>query len=140
MIEELRLFVRIALYAAPAAALYWLLSSEVSGTWMLSALVVAVAMWVVSATALSRRRPQPSSARLLGFEETETESQRSSLELAPQVLPGPSAWPAAAALAAFVTGLGAVYGGWFAIPGLLLGVTCTVGWLTQIQRRLGPTD
>lgn len=136
MIEELRLFVRIALYAAPAAALYLLLSSEVSGTWMLSALVVAVAMWVVSATALSRRRPQPSSAaRLLGFEETETESQRSPLELAPQVLPGPSAWPAAAALAAFVTGLGAVYGGWFAIPGLLLGVTCTVGWLTQIQRR-----
>ncbi|MDQ3660563.1 MAG: hypothetical protein M3454_05795 [Actinomycetota bacterium] len=135
MIEELRLFARIALYAAPAAAIYWLVSSEVSGTWMLAALVGAVATWVAVATALTGRPTRPASAAgLIGFEETEKETEHSSLEFASQVLPGRSAWPAAAALAAFVTGLGAVYGGWFAVPGLLLGATCAVGWLLQLER------
>ncbi|MGH2429289.1 MAG: hypothetical protein ACRDGV_10490, partial [Candidatus Limnocylindria bacterium] len=54
MAEELRFFLRTAIYAAIVAVAYWILSYEPAGTVLLAALALAVIAFVAAVAAFAR--------------------------------------------------------------------------------------
>ncbi len=142
MPEEMRFFLRTAIYTALIGTIYWLVAYEWAGTVLLASLLGASILFIAAGSALYRtaRRgegeDQPKKGsflrRAVGFD-APGEDPGAPLELAEQVFPTASLWPLAAAIAATLVGLGALYGPWLWIPGASLGVAAGTAWLTQLR-------
>lgn len=156
MPEELRFFLRLGLFAALVATIYWFVSYEVAGTILLAGLVFSSGLFVVTvgrsiraARSGSSRRsaklndviPDEGGAkraggavkRLVGFEEDSEPAGPAPLALAEEPVAHTSAWPFLTAVAALLIGLGLLWGAWFWGPGLGLMVLSAWGWSSQIR-------
>lgn len=140
MTEELRLFVRAALYAAAAGVVYWLVSYEPAGTVLLGWLFVALVAFVATASAFApsavgRMRGRSvlgTLNRVLGFDEPPNAA--APLEGGPDLIPTTSPWPIISAAAVVMIGLGMLFGPWLVVPGVVLLAAALVGWITQLDR------
>lgn len=151
MVEELRFFLRIAVYLVVIGTIYWFVSYEVAGTLLLLFGAVATGFFVVAARIsfqpktpedLAPRPPSSGLHRMTGvfgryfaFDDENAaggEPTEAPLALEEEGFPESSIWPLAAALAALLLGLGLVFGPWLWIPGLALGASSMWGWLTQL--------
>lgn len=151
MVEELRFFLRIAVYLVVIATIYWFVSYEVAGTVLLLFGAVGTGFFVVAARIsfqpkspedLIPRPPKTGLRRMTGvfgrylaFDDegaTGGEPTNAPLALEEERFPESSVWPLAAAVASLLLGLGLVFGPWLWIPGLALGASSMWGWLTQL--------
>ncbi|MBA3431837.1 MAG: cytochrome c oxidase subunit 4 [Actinobacteria bacterium] len=153
MVEELRFFLRIGVFGALIAIIYWFVSYEEAGTVLLVGIVVAAGFFVIAA-ALSlapksntdltpERKARSGIGRMAGIfdryllyeddQDSGGEPDEAPLALDEDVFPESSIWPLTAAFAALLVGLGLVYGPWLWIPGLAVAMATTYGWVTQLH-------
>lgn len=146
MAEELRYFLRTALWIGGLAVAYWFVSYDPAGTALLVILGIALAAFLVLVAAMEPRTvdhlrprrhgllraPLDTINRVIGFHDPPSEP--APLAGGPDLVPLSSWWPVITA-AAFVTiGLGLIYGAWLLVPGVVLLVVGGIGWLTQLDR------
>ncbi len=150
MAEELRFFLRIALYMLGAALIYWLLIPEHAGTILMLFLGVAATFFVGTIAYLLRQtyadlnindgnRRRANSAveladRVIGFEEHHGEAHEGPLTIQEQAVPTASVWPIVGAAGILLLILGFLYGPWLWVPAVLIGLYVVLGWLTQLTR------
>jgi hypothetical protein len=136
MPEELRVFVRAALYLAAITTIYWFVSYEKAGTILLGGIFVAAVTFVVAARKLGRpteRRPGGwlrRAASLVALDDAGSDVAPP-LEVEEEPVVTASPWPLLAAAAAMLVGLGLMYGPWLWVPGAALSLVAAYGWLTQ---------
>ncbi len=145
MAEELRFFLRTALYVAVVAAVYWFVSHEPVGTVLLVVLGIAIAALIALVVAIAPRttgdlRPDRRGVlggtvervtRVIGFHEPADEA--APLEGGPDLVPLSSAWPVLTAAGIVTAGMGLIFGTWLIVPGLVLVTVGGAGWLTQLD-------
>jgi len=143
--EELRFFLRTALYTALIAVLYWIVSYEWAGSVLLAFVAVATGLMVVAffvavhatrgeLTAGTRgalRRAGAVVARVVGFAEPRGPAGAAPLAAGLEPIPLGSIWPLLGAAAAVMLGLGLVYGPWLVLPGIALLAITIWGWITR---------
>lgn len=141
MAEEFRFFLRTALYAAVLAVIYWFASYESAGTVLLAVLALALGFFIVLGRLFAgAREPAMGSGggmlgaigRWIGF--TEPRDVAGPLEAGSELVPLRSAAPIVTAAGAIVIGLGAIYGLWLVVPGLVVLAIGLYGWITQFDR------
>ena len=125
--EELRVFVRAALYVALITAIYWVVSAEVAGTVLLGGLLVASLVFAALGRSIGRPPNERPSFVLLD----EVGGEIAPLEIEEEPVVTTSAWPLVGATAAMLIGLGLLYGPWLWIPGAALAAAAAYGWITQ---------
>jgi hypothetical protein len=139
--EELRFFLRSAIWVVGSAIVYWFVSYEPAGTALLVALGVAILAFISVVAFLARRTvdelrpgggPLAMLNRVVGFHESAA-AEAPPLGADPGRIPLASIWPIVAAAAVVTIGVGLLYGAWLALPGLALGVVAVYGWLTQLD-------
>ena len=145
MAEELRFFLRTALYVAAVAAAYWFVSYELVGTVLLAVLGIALAAFLAVVAALAPRtvddirarrggvvrRALGSLNRVIGFHDPVDEA--APLEGGPDLVPLSSPWPILTAAGMVIVGMGLIFGTWLIVPGVVLMTVGGVGWLTQLD-------
>jgi hypothetical protein len=146
MAEELRFFLRTAMFALVVGTIYWFVSYEWVGTVLFGFVVIgagffaaAIALLLRSARGEVVREERGNKLigalnRTIGFEEHPDEAASRPLEIEEHPFPTASAWPLAAALAGLLIGLGLVFGAWFWLPGVALAAATLWGWLTELVR------
>ncbi|PZR62052.1 MAG: hypothetical protein DLM71_07520 [Chloroflexi bacterium] len=148
MAEELRFFLRTALYSVFIGTVYWLVSYEVAGSVLLAFVVLAAGSVVGVSLVLARsaageivpvgdgpaHRLLGAAMRVVGFTEPGSPALSQPLEARPQPFPRSSIWPLVAGFATLLAGLGLVYGPWLLLPGIAVGALAGWGWLTQMDR------
>ncbi len=147
MAEELRFFLRTALYTIIIAIIYWFASYEWAGSVMLvfvsiaSAIIVAVGLAFVSA-AHDELDPKVGGivhragsvfGRLLGFSTPRHAAAHQPLAAGLRPIPPASIWPLTGGIAISIALLGLVFGPWLIGPGIALGIVTIWGWLTQMD-------
>jgi len=140
--EEVRFFLRTAIYTLTITVIYWFLSYEIAGSTLLLSLGLAAIFFVVVGVVMIRHakedptpgdtRPSNVVQRTLGFEEPRGETVRAPLALEDDMIPSSSIWPLTTAIAALLLGLGLIYGGWMWGPGVVLATVALWGWVTQL--------
>ena len=130
MPEEVRFFVRIAIFTVAIATIYWFVSYEEAGTMLLAGIIAgAVVFTGIVVTVVRAARPRSGAPKqLLGFDETGAERP---LGLTEDVFPAMSAWPLILSVGACLVGVGLIYGAWLWIPGVALALSAAWGWLTE---------
>ena len=152
MAEEVRFFLRTALYAGVIAVVYWFASRvyegitlgyDWAGTTLLAFTALACAA-ITGGVLLFARAARPGPAvgdggtsrrlgmamnRLIGLEHPPGGRDERPLAGGPDVLPVASPWPIVAALAATLILLGLIYGPWLMAPGGVLLSIGVGGWL-----------
>lgn len=130
MPEEIRFYLRTALFTIVLASVYWFVSYEETGTILLAGIVVGASVFVTMiALRVGASRPGGRGLKtLLGFGETGSEVP---LGLDEDLFPTSSAWPLAASIAAMLIGVGLIYGAWLWIPGAAIALATTWGWLAE---------
>ena len=130
--EELRFFVRVGLWTALIGTIYWLMTYEETGTWLLAGVLASVVFFVatIAVNVAAARRGGRGLKDLLGFTDTGPDNP---LAVEEDMFPVSSAWPAVVSLAAVLVGVGLIYGPWLWIPGAALGLTSAWGWLTETR-------
>ncbi len=136
MPEELRVFVRAALYVVLITVVYWFVSYERAGTLLLGFLFAGAVLFVAAARAYGRRterRPGGILRRAASVVALDDEGGDvpAPLETEEEPVVTESPWPVAGALAAMLIGLGLLYGPWLWIPGAGLALSVAYGWITQ---------
>jgi len=147
MAEEVRFFLRTALYSAVISVVYWFSSHEPltgaydwAGTVMLLFTALAaggvVAVLIASARGTTRGLQGGGSLpglanRLVGFTDPATAADERPLSAGLEPIPTGSAWPVAAGLAATLIGTGLVFGPWLWLPGLALLTATVWGWIAE---------
>ncbi|MDQ4095214.1 MAG: hypothetical protein M3174_03285 [Actinomycetota bacterium] len=147
MAEEVRFFLRIGLYAALITIVYWFVTYEIVGTILLGGLALALGLLI--GTILKMRRSSRSdivpdkgsrlqktggaAARVLGFEDESGPALHPPLEAEEEPIVHTSAWPVLTAVCGILLGMGLLFGGWFWIPGLVLGAVTLWGWSSQLR-------
>ncbi len=143
MAEEVRFFLRTAIYTLGITAIYWFLSYEIVGSTLLLTLGLSAIFFVVVGYVMIRHASRdvvPDATtphantiqRTLGFDEPEGETVTPPLGLEDDIIPSSSVWPLVTAVAALLLGLGLIYGGWMWGPGFLLAGIALRGWVTQL--------
>jgi len=132
MAEEVRFFVRIALFTMVIGTIYWFVSYEEAGTVLFAGIVASALTFalVIGLRVGAALRGGRGIKALLGFEDSGEERP---LNLDEDAWPGASMWPAGAALAFTLIGVGLVYGPWLWIPGLAVALSAAWGWLTEVD-------
>lgn len=136
MPEELRLFVRAALYMAVVTAIYWFVSYEKAGTLLLGSLfggAVLFAVWGRVYGRATERRPRGllrRAATLVALDDEGGEVPPP-LEMEEEPVVTVSPWPLLGAAGAMLVGLGLLYGPWLWLPGAGLAGAAAYGWITQ---------
>jgi hypothetical protein len=147
--EELRFFLRTAIYTAVIGAIYWIVSYEWAGSVMLAFIALATGLVVVAFFVAVRttrgqldvndggvvRRVSLAVARLVGFAEPRGAAGAEPLGADLEPIPLGSIWPLVAAAAATMIGLGLVYGPWLLLPGVAVAAITIWGWITQLDVR-----
>jgi hypothetical protein len=142
--EEVRFFLRTALYTGLIAAIYWFVSYEWAGTVLLAFLFGSAIFFVVVTSVLVRSARLSKAAAgerglarllraLVGFEDDPDVEPPAPLEMTDERFPTRSIWPLALALAATLLSLGLIYGPWLWIPGAGLLITSGLAWATQLS-------
>jgi hypothetical protein len=138
--EELRFFLRTALYTGLITVIYWVVAREWAGTVMLAFLfgaalsIVLILAVVVSATRSAGQIGAGWLRRTIGFDEGDDgPGSGAPLELENEGFPEASIWPLGVALGALLAGLGAIFGLWLLVPGLGIGLAAGAGWVTQLE-------
>ena len=134
MNEELRFFLRIALYTGLITVVYWFVAYEWTGTVLLAALFGAALSFVLITAVIvpATRSGRLNALGLLGFSEGESERE-AALEIAEEGFPAASIWPVALALGGLFIGLGAIFGLWLLVPGIGLTLSAGTGWVLQLE-------
>ena len=142
MAEEIRFFLRTAIYTLTITVIYWFLSYEIAGSALLLSLGLSAIFFVVVGFVMIRHakedplpddtRPANVIQRTLGFDEPEGETVSPPLALEDDPIPSSSIWPLATAIAALFLGLGLIYGGWIWGPGIGIAIVALWGWVTQL--------
>jgi hypothetical protein len=139
--EELRFFLRSAIWVVGSAIVYWIVSREPAGTVLLAALGLAILAFIsvvgYEARSTVEDLRQGGGAlgvlnRVVGFHESPA-AEFPPLGADPGRIPLLSVWPILAAAAVVTIGLGLLYGAWLALPGLALGIVAAYGWLIQLD-------
>jgi hypothetical protein len=143
MVEEVRFFLRIALYTIGITIVYWFLSYEIAGSVFLLSLGLSAIFFVFSGIVMirhTRREVVPDETesgnpikRVVGFDEEASETITPPLSLEDEAVPTSSIWPLLTAAAALLMGLGLIYGGWLWGPGVMLATVALWGWVTQLD-------
>ena len=144
MSEEVRFFLRTALYTGLIAAIYWFVSYEWAGTVLLIFLFGSAIFFVAVTTALvrtARLQRAGESGRgvggalraLVGFEDEPGPEPQAPLEIAEDRFPTRSIWPLASSVATALVALGLIYGPWLWIPGAGLLIASGLAWATQLR-------
>jgi Cytochrome c oxidase subunit IV len=148
MAEELRFFLRTAVYSAGIAVIYWFASYDPvtdaydwAGTALLSAAAVATGATVAVAAAFARgalhggsgRSPVGAVVDWIGLTDPGGRADEQPLATDLDALPRTSSWPLVAGVAATLIGLGLVYGAWLWMPGAALLALSVWGWVTQLR-------
>jgi hypothetical protein len=147
--EELRFFLRTAVYSVVIGTIYWFVSYEVAGSVLLFFVVFSALSFVgVVAGFVPRARdeivPEKASTlgriggsvlRVLGFEEHQGAANREPLATTLDPIPVGSWWPLIAGVAASCLLLGLVYGPWLLLPGIVIAAGTVWGWVTQMDVR-----
>ena len=130
MPEEVRFFVRIAIFTVVITTIYWFVSYEEAGTILLAGIIAGAAIFtgIVLVGARATRPRSRAPKKLLGFDETGAEQP---LGLTEDVFPAMSAWPLVLSLGAGLVGVGLIYGAWLWIPGVALALSAAWGWITE---------
>lgn len=130
--EEVRFFMRVALFTIVIATVYWFVSYEEAGTALLVGIIASAAFFAF--LVVTRVRASWSGRKslkgLLGFEESGRDDP---LSLGEDTFPSASAWPPVASVAAVLVATGLVYGPWLWIPGVSIALATTWGWLTELE-------
>jgi len=149
MAEELRFFLRTAVYSVVIAAIYWFASYAETGAYewagtVLLAFVVFSAGAFVFVTGIHVPAAWRSTVRggiggtlnrVFGMAEDPDIVARHPLEGGPELLPTASPWPIIGGAAALLIGLGLVYGPWLLLPGIAVAIGAVIGWIAQETRR-----
>jgi hypothetical protein len=149
MAEELRFFLRTAVYSAVIGTIYWFASYEVAGSVLLAfvafgaiAFVGVVAGFVPHARdeIVPRRssgigRVGGTALRLLGFEEHAGAASSDPLAAGLEPIPSGSWRPLIGGAAAAFMLLGLVYGPWLLLPGIVVAAGTVWGWVTEMDVR-----
>jgi hypothetical protein len=139
--EELRFFLRSAIWVVGSAVVYWFVSYEPAGTVLLVALGLAILAFISivayeARSTIDELRPVGGPLgllnRVIGFHESPA-AEAPPLGIDPGRIPLSSIWPIMAAAAVVTIGLGLLYGAWLALPGLALGIVAVYGWLIQLD-------
>ncbi|HET6380082.1 MAG TPA: cytochrome c oxidase subunit 4 [candidate division Zixibacteria bacterium] len=147
MAEELRFFLRTALYAAAIAVIYWFASHDPvtggydwAGTTVLAAAALATGAIVAVAGAFARRALHGEGGTVLetavhwiGLTDPGGAADDQPLSVGLDPLPRSSSWPVLAGLAATLVALGLVFGPWLLLPGVALLALSIWGWVTQLR-------
>ncbi len=145
MAEEVRFFLRTALYSAAIAVVYWFNSSspvhgyDWAGTVMLlfTALAAGGVVAVLAGSVRQTRAPAGGRSMLsrvtgiIALTDPPGAAGDRPLSTELERVPVGSAWPVAAGLAATLIGLGLVFGPWLWLPGLALLAATVWGWVTE---------
>ena len=136
MPEELRVFVRAALYVALVTAIYWLVSDEKAGRVLLGSLLVGALLFVAAGRLYGRateRRAGGIVRRATSVVALDDEGGDVAppLELEEEPVVTVSPWPLLAAAGALLVGLGLLFGPWLWLPGAGLAGAAAYGWITQ---------
>lgn len=149
MAEELRFFLRTALYSAVIAAVYWFASYDTTiaggydwaGTAMLVATVLACGAAVAVMGIFARRALEGRSGSTLGvigrwllLTDPGGAADDEPLAAGLDPLPRASVWPIVAATAATIIAMGLVFGPWLTFPGIALLAWAAWNWVTQLER------
>ncbi len=134
MAEEIRLFLRSAVYAAVVAVVYWFLSYDPVGTVLLGGF--SLASWVAVGLL---RRGQPHAARLPSDGRPGDAVDRPFLDESGRT-PSPSGAPVLVGLGIGIAGMGAVFGLWFVIAGAIPFVLGALDWLQDMTREYEATE
>lgn len=136
MPEELRVFVRAALYLGVITVVYWFVSYEKAGTLLLGFMFVAAVLFAATARKLGRPTERTGggvlrrAVSLVALDDAGGEVPAPlAVEEEPVVTASP--WPLLAGGALMLVGLGLLYGPWLWIPGAALGALTAWGWITQ---------
>lgn len=144
MSEEVRFFLRTALYTGLIGTIYWLVSYEWAGTVLLAFLFGSAIFFVVVTSALVKASRLGRAAEggpkvvgalraLVGFEDDPRVEPPAPLEIAEDRFPTRSIWPLAMSVAITLTALGLIYGPWLWIPGAGLLIASGLAWATQLS-------
>jgi hypothetical protein len=134
--EELRVFVRAALYVALITVVYWFVSYDKAGTLLLAFLFAGAVLFVAIGRSLGRKTedvrggPLRRAASLVALDDAGGDVPPP-LEMEEEPVVTTSPWPLAAAAAGMLIGLGLLYGPWLWIPGAALALAVAYGWITQ---------
>ena len=130
MPEEIRFFVRVALFTVVITAIYWFVSYEEAGTVLLGGIFAGALIFsgLVLAAVRGARPRTRNPKHLIGFGD---DAEEQPLELTEDVFPTMSSWPIVLSLGAGLIGVGLIYGAWLWIPGAALAATAAWGWLTE---------
>jgi hypothetical protein len=141
--EEVRFFLRTALYTGLIATVYWFVSYEWAGAVMLAFLFGSSIFFVVVTSVLvkSTRPPRATGSRrgvadtvraVVGFEHNPAVEPQAPLEIEDDRFPSSSIWPLALSIAVMLVTLGLIYGPWLWIPGAGLLAASGLAWATQL--------
>ena len=130
MAEEVRFFVRIALFTIVIGTIYWFVSYEEAGTILFAGIVGSAVTFalVIAVRVRAARQGGRGLKALLGFDDV---GDGRPLHLDEDTFPSGSMWPAAASLGGTLIAVGIVYGAWVWVPGLAITLSATWGWLTE---------
>lgn len=132
MAEEVRFFVRIALFTIVIGTIYWFMSYEEAGTVFFAGIVASATTFalVIAWRVRAARQGGRGLKSLLGFEDA---GEDRPLNLDEDTFPSASMWPAALSLALMLIGVGLIYGAWLWVPGVAIALSATWGWLTELD-------
>jgi hypothetical protein len=147
MAEEVRFFLRTALYSAAVGLIYWSISYEVAGSVMLAFVLLATGLVVgfltiaVRATrgelVAAERGPATrfvlTVLQTVGFVEPRTAALEEPLAARLGRFPRASAWPLIGGVGALLVGFGLVFGPWLLLPGIIVLALTVWGWITQFD-------
>jgi hypothetical protein len=142
MAEELRFFIRVALYLIVADTIYWFVTYEWAGSVLMGTLALGAIFFAIAAGVTARGLrtspvPEPLRGgliggldRALGFHEPPRED--GPLDFEDEPIPPSSIWPLVASVGGLLLALGLVYGAWFWLPGASVVLLSIWGWLTEL--------
>jgi hypothetical protein len=130
--DEVKLFARMAIFGLAVGAAYWLLTGERAGTVLLIAFGIAAALAAVALFAGSRQgRKRPGAVVAEGAAAAAAAGADGAHA---EPIPEPGWAPLGVAIGIGGLALGAAYGPWLAIGGLLLAIVGGWNWLSAAMR------